>query len=222
MFLFVYARSALEERLADVERQAEEERQKLSQQLAGDLTFQERSAQFEEAHDEIARTEERWQAMKEDAVREAWEGGNAQQRRLAAAFRAAREINNIKETELKAEHDTLAKRFASRESREEDVKQITDQRRRLQEAQLHLYNKDRDLKEIALELQNRDDCDRIFGSAERRRPKPPSGMGQVAVGKKLGEAQHWGERDRKRKQTCNGRPETPNTYQQPVLLGATH
>jgi len=202
-------RAELEERLADVERQAEEERQKLSQQL-------------EEAHDEIRRTEERWQAMKEDAVREAWEGGNAQQRRLAAAFRAAREINNIKESELKAEHDTLAKRFASRESREEDVKQITDQRRRLQEAQLHLYNKDRDLKEIALELQNRDECDRIFGSAERRRPKPPSGMGQVAVGKKLGEAQHWGERDRKRKQTCNGRPETPNTYQQPVLLGATH
>ncbi|CAE7629783.1 unnamed protein product, partial [Symbiodinium sp. CCMP2456] len=52
--------------------------------------------------------------------------------RLAAAFRAAREINNIKESELKAEHDTLAKRFASRESREEDVKQITDQRKRLQ------------------------------------------------------------------------------------------
>lgn len=202
-------RAELEERLADVERQAEEERQKLSQQL-------------EEAHDEIRRTEERWHAEKEDAVREAWEGGNAQQRRLAAAFRAAREINNIKESELKAEHDTLAKRFASRESREEDVKQITDQRKRLQEAQLHLYNKDRDLKEIALELQNRDDCDRIFGSAERRRPKPPSGMGQVAVGKKLGESQPWVERDRKRKQTCNGRPETPNTYQQPVLLGATH
>ena len=33
----MHARSALEERLADVERQAEEERQKLSQQLAGDL-----------------------------------------------------------------------------------------------------------------------------------------------------------------------------------------
>lgn len=123
---------------------------------------------------------------------------------------------------MKAEHENLSKRFASRESREEDVKQISDQRRRLQEAQMMMVNKDRDLKEIALELQNRDECDRIFGSAERRKPKQAVGMGQAAVGKKLGEAAQFGDRDKRRKQYCT-RPETPNTYKgTPVLLGQTH
>lgn len=202
-------KTELEERLADVERAAEEERHMMQQHLA-------------DAHEEARATEEKWKEMKEEAVKEAWEGGNAQQRRLAAAFKAAREINHMKESEMKAEHENLSKRFASRESREEDVKQISDQRRRLQEAQMMMVNKDRDLKEIALELQNRDECDRIFGSAERRKPKQAVGMGQAAVGKKLGEAAQFGDRDKRRKQYCT-RPETPNTYKgTPVLLGQTH
>lgn len=202
-------KTELEERLADVERAAEEERHMMQQHLA-------------DAHEEARATEEKWKEMKEEAVKEAWEGGNAQQRRLAAAFKAAREINHMKESEMKAEHENLSKRFASRESREEDVKQISDQRRRLQEAQMMMVNKDRDLKEIALELQNRDECDRIFGSAERRKPKQAVGMGQAAVGKKLGEAAQFGDRDKRRKQYCT-RPETPNTYKgTAVLLGQTH
>eukprot|EP00931_Biecheleriopsis_adriatica_P073541 TRINITY_DN47802_c0_g1_i1.p1 TRINITY_DN47802_c0_g1~~TRINITY_DN47802_c0_g1_i1.p1 ORF type:complete len:1007 (+),score=355.86 TRINITY_DN47802_c0_g1_i1:41-3061(+) len=199
------ARTELEARLAEMERGAEEERKKLLGQL-------------DDARQDLRQTEERWKEMKEMAVREAWENGNAQQRRLAAAFKAARNINEVKEAELKEAHDNLAKRFAARESREEDVKKISDQQRRLQEQQRFLQSRERDLKDTLLELQNRDECDRIFGSAEKRRPRSASrqGLGQHVVGKKLGEAQQFAEREKRRMQSCGARANASS-----VLLGNT-
>jgi hypothetical protein len=189
--------ASFEERLAEAAQAAESQRQLLVQQL-------------DAARDEIQKTEERWKDVKEMAVREAWENGNSQQRRLAAAFKAARNIAQLKEEELKKEHEHLAQRFASRESREEDLEQIALQQKRLQEHQRLVQMREREMKDIALELQNRDDCDRIFGAAEKRRPRQ-TGMGQAVLGKKLGETNIFAERERKRQGRAFSQGSNPTT-----------
>lgn len=200
--------AAADDQRKGFEEQLETQRVELEARLAAEKA--ESGKKLDEAQEEIRKTEERWKELKELAVRDAWENGNAQQRRLAAAFKAARNIGEMKESELKSAHDELAQRFANRESREEDLEAISHQQRRIQEQHRHLINQGRNLKDIALELQNRDECDRIFGSAEKRKPK--NGMGERIVGKKLGETNQFVERERKRASSA-----TPNKYK--VLLG---
>jgi len=210
------SREELETRLAHAEREAQTEREKLFQNLT-------------EVQAHIQKSEESWRELKEQAVREAWETGSVQQRRLAAAFKAAREIEEQKVSELKDAHSDLAKRFAARESRQEDLEQIGAACRKLEEANRHLSDKDREKKELALELQYRMDCDRIFGSsAEKRRPRSAMrddnrtgsarqhGMGQPVAGKKLGESQQFVDRD-KRRRAMHGTSVPPRG----VLLGNT-
>eukprot|EP00930_Biecheleria_cincta_P054871 TRINITY_DN41261_c0_g1_i1.p1 TRINITY_DN41261_c0_g1~~TRINITY_DN41261_c0_g1_i1.p1 ORF type:complete len:1003 (+),score=300.90 TRINITY_DN41261_c0_g1_i1:163-3171(+) len=210
------SREELETRLAHAEREAQTEREKLLQSL-------------QEAQEHIQKSEESWREMKEQAVREAWETGTTQQRRLAAAFKAAREIEEQKASELQEAHSDLAKRFAARESRQEDLEQIGAARRKLEEANRHLSDKEREKRELALELQYRMETDRIFGSsAEKRRPRSAMrdnsrtssarqhGMGQPVAGKKLGESQQFVERD-KRRQAMHGMSVPPRG----VLLGNT-
>merc|ERR1711964_140138 len=74
-----------------------------------------------------------WRQSKEEAVREAVESANTEKRRIAATFKAARCVVATRENELRQAHDELARRFAARESREEDVKLSAGQQRRLEE-----------------------------------------------------------------------------------------
>eukprot|EP00933_Yihiella_yeosuensis_P042459 TRINITY_DN37042_c0_g1_i1.p1 TRINITY_DN37042_c0_g1~~TRINITY_DN37042_c0_g1_i1.p1 ORF type:complete len:1025 (-),score=314.59 TRINITY_DN37042_c0_g1_i1:86-2953(-) len=172
-----------EAKLAEVESKAERERAELTKQL-------------DDAKAEILEKERSWKEIKEMAVREAWENGNSQQRKLAAAFKAARNIASMKEAELKTAHADLAKRFASRESREDDIAKMAQQEKSLKEQQRRMLEKDRAMVGLALELQNREDMDRIFGSAEKRRR--PVGMGTPIVGKKLGETHQFSDREKRR------------------------
>lgn len=122
-------------------------------------------------------------------MREAWEAGNAQQRRLAAAFKAARCLKDTKQEQLLQMHNDLSNRFANRESREDDIAEIQKQRQVLDAQGRTLHNKEGDLRALTLELQNRDDTDRIFGGAP---PRPKSGM----VGKKVGDTRCFQDRGR--------------------------
>ncbi|CAE8611747.1 unnamed protein product [Polarella glacialis] len=190
-------RESFEARLSELERSAQEQRRELLQEL-------------DEAKAEVTRTDERWKEVKEEAVREALEGGNAQQRRLSAAFKAARCIGSMKESELSKAVDELAERFAARESRPEDVQSLTLQQKKLQEQQKYLLEKEREKQHLSLELENRDANDRIFGGAERRRSKCPAGMGVPVLGKKLGEEQRYADRADKRR-TSMERSSTPKS-----------
>lgn len=130
-------------------------------------------------------------------MREAWQEGSVQQRRLAAAFKAARCISTLKESELRQQHEDLAQRFATRESREEDVTRISQQRRLLEAQQSCLQKNARAAQGLALELSNRDATDRIFGGgADRQRP--------ALAGKKLGEGtKNYTERRRALSQSAS-------------------
>ncbi|CAK0809626.1 unnamed protein product [Prorocentrum cordatum] len=90
--------SSMEERV----RALEAERAELRLQLEGKCR-------------ELRESEARWRDSKEQEVQKAWEAGNQQQRRLAAAFKAARCLSAAKEAAAKEAHDALANRFASRE-----------------------------------------------------------------------------------------------------------
>jgi hypothetical protein len=114
---------------------------------------------------ELRESEARWRDSKEQEVQKAWEAGSQQQRRLAAAFKAARELTAAKEAAAKEAHDSLANRFASRESRPEDMSAIEKQKRDLQDQQQLI-------EQAKKELKNRDDNDRIFGLGAAR-PKIP-------------------------------------------------
>lgn len=180
-------RSGFEERLAtgkaefevrysSLEREAEAKRGELVQQLG-------------QVQSELERSEARWSEEKESAVREAWEEGNAQQRKLAAAFKAARHIKDAKQSELLEAHNHLADRFAKRESREDDIFEMQRQRSALEQQSQTLRHRECELKGIALELQNRDETDRIFGGGVPRH-------GKSLPGKKLGDTRRFVDRDR--------------------------
>lgn len=184
-----HGRDLLEAKLAEIEAAAQQERESLN-------------VQMEELKAEKVQRESLLKEEKEEALKEAWEGGNAQQRKLAAAFKAARNLSQMKEQQLQEQHSDLSKRFAARESREEDVHQIASQRQRLAEQQKNLHWKNSEVETLARELRNRDECDRIFGSAGMRRPRAPSPhrpyVPPVLPGRKLGETVEFGERARRR------------------------
>jgi len=187
-------RESFEARLAEQDAQAEVERKELRRQLG-------------EAKEEIARTEATWQQIKEESVREAWETGTMQQRRLAAAFKAARCLASTKQAMLKEEHDELAQRFASRESRPEDVRNLMEQKRSIEEQQKALRYREAEVDGLCRELQNRDETDRIFSSSDMRRSIRSSSPGSrlrgvvpPLPGKKLGDPAPFSEREKRRRE----------------------
>eukprot|EP00746_Dinoflagellata_sp_MGD_P071468 gnl/MRDRNA2_/MRDRNA2_29106_c0_seq1.p1 gnl/MRDRNA2_/MRDRNA2_29106_c0~~gnl/MRDRNA2_/MRDRNA2_29106_c0_seq1.p1 ORF type:complete len:1000 (+),score=320.89 gnl/MRDRNA2_/MRDRNA2_29106_c0_seq1:99-3098(+) len=167
---------------------------------------QEFKAKLEEKAAELEQKEAAWNESKESALKEAWETGNTQQRRLAAAFKAARNLKDLKEAKLQEEHDDLARRFQARESREEDVSQIKEQLGKLTEQEQLLAARGQVIGTLALEAQNRDINDRIFGSSpvgsssthKRRLPAAASRSPRRYIpplpGKKVGDTRQFPER----------------------------
>jgi len=75
------------------------------------------------------------------------------------------------------EHEDLASRFAARESRDEDVAQIKHQSQKLSEQQQLLQHRGQMIGNLALEAQNRDVNDRIFGASGPRLSEMSTGSG---------------------------------------------
>jgi len=210
-------REDFENRLASLQAQSEQELSELQTQI-------------EEQTEERQKLEMEWKARHEQAIDKVREDAEIRQRRLAGSFKAARCINAAKQSELREAHDDLARRFAVRESREEDLRCIAEQRAGLAEQQLLLRQREDRAKAMDRELRNRDATDRIFGksrqgsSGELRRltprgssgsPRPPlSGIAQVAEhgampplpGKKLNELAHpFPDRRRRIPMSCRAR-----------------
>lgn len=184
-------REEFEAKVASLECEMENERQELK-------------AQLEERAAELERKEAAWHESQENAVNEAWESGNAQQRRLAAAFKAARNIKDTKEAQLREQHEELASRFQARESREEDVARIKEQGQRLTDQQQLIEQRGQVIDNLSLEAQNRDINDRIFGctssthSEKRRLPAAASRSPRRYIpplpGKKVGDTRSFPSR----------------------------
>lgn len=200
-------RAEFEERLVDLQVQAEQERHEFHKQLEG-------------LRSQLQENESSWKDRHEEAVRQAWEHGNVQQRRLAAAFKAARCVSAEKESQVRAAHDELAHRFANRESRQEDLECIASQQRGLFEQHKLLRDREHRMEDLSRELVNRDATDRIFGPQSRRthnrsesarglRPPVPSGAAPPLPGKKLGELSQ-SFRERQRRSTSLHRPVSPD------------
>jgi len=106
-----------------------------------------------------------------------------------------------REQELREAYDQLANRFSRRESRPEDTRRIHEQERNLHDHRRSLHMRESQLEYLHRELQNRDDTDRIFGSASSSqrssRGPTPRGYGPPLPGKKVGEAQPFVERRRR-------------------------
>lgn len=162
------------------------------------------NAKLEQRALELEQKESAWHTSLEDAVREAWEKGNTQQRRLAAAFKAARNIKDMKEAKLLEEHEELASRFQARESREEDVSQIKEQSKKLTEQEQRLASREQLISNLSMEAENRDINDRIFGpsssssSQKRRLPiaasRSPRRYIPPLPGKKVGDTRSFANR----------------------------
>jgi len=146
-------REAFEAQLASSEHRFAEERRNLHARLEGNA-------------EELLRSEESWKLSQEEALRGAWERGSSQQRRLAAAFKAARCVSSAKEAELLESHEHLARRFASRESRSEDVQAIGSQRKQLDSQERELRDREFLVRDLSLQLENRDVTDRLFSSPD--------------------------------------------------------
>lgn len=183
-------RNEFEAKLAVLENEMEHERQFYK-------------AKLEEKAAELEQKEAAWHESQENALKEAWERGNAQQRRLAAAFKAARNVKDFKEAKLQEEHDDLARRFQARESREEDVNQIKEQREKLTQQEQLLAARGGCIGNLSLELQNRDVNDRIFGPGpcsphKRRLPAAASRSPRRYIpplpGKKVGDTRAFPDR----------------------------
>lgn len=188
-------RKDFEERLAAMERQSRADQDALMKLLEDQREAQEAA-------------EARWRDAKDEAVREVWETGTVQQRRLAAAFKAARNIHATKAAELATAHESLAARYAARESRPEDVQALLEQKRCLEQQQRDLRQREVEVNSLGLELENRDATDRIFSHPEMRRHghragsedgRRRYGIVPPLPGKKLGEAFSFAERDQRRR-----------------------
>jgi kinesin family protein 5 len=143
--------------------------------------------------EELGRREVQWQQTKDEAVRETCERGSLQQRKLASAFKAARSITAMREETLKEEHSEIARRFAARESRPEDVQAISQQRQRMSKQEQALELQGRHLVDLSREMQNRDAMDKIFGSTGEMRAALSRGRSPLP-GKKLGDTRSYPER----------------------------
>jgi len=182
--LLAQGREEFELRMREQVAAAEEKHVEMQQRLA------ERDAAF-------AESEAQWEQNKEAEVEQLRSAGNCQKRRLAAAFKAARCIAAVKEAALREEHDDLAKRFAARESRQDDVQELERQRRQLNQQQRALKHREGDVRALALELQNRDETDRIFSAPEMRRNRRlECGVIPAFPGRKTGDTRNFHERKR--------------------------
>lgn len=149
-------------RLSSMEVEFEQERDTLQSQL-------------EAQQDEALKAELKWQAQQKLSLCKAHETSECQQRRLSAAFKSARCLAT-KEAELRAAYDDLARRFAARESRQEDLRCIAQQKASLAEQKSLLHDFEQRNESLNRELRNRDASDRIFGksSGELRRGRAGS------------------------------------------------
>jgi len=135
---------------ARLKSQGEQERHQLQKQLDA-----ERDERQQAALDS--------QAMLQEALCEAHAAGEAKQRHIAGAFKAARFVTAARESELRKAHDDLAQRFAARESRTEDLQCMSEQRACLKEQRLLLRDRAEQFEGLRRQLQNRDASDVIFG-----------------------------------------------------------
>lgn len=156
-------RQEFEVRLSKMQAAAEQERLEWRRNL-------------DDHHRERCRAEAEWQANQEHALQQLRGDSECRQRRLSAAFSAARCVAAAKESDLRASHDELKKRFASRESREEDTRRISEQRTALSEQRLRLREQEHRVEALTRDLRNRDASDRIFGGGcgEMRRGRAAS------------------------------------------------
>jgi len=213
-------RNDFEERLAEGRRESEQRLRMLEEEAGRERADLQK--QLAAKGEEMEREVQRWMQRQEQAVSHTREEGNSQQRRLAAAFKAAREITAAKEDELRRTHDDLARRFASRESREDDLIELERQRRQLDKHQRLLRHRDSDLKALSMELHNRDETDRIFSEPEMRRTikRATPGFVPAMPGKKVGDRRGFLQRDEYRRTRSLPRPSSAGTPPaRPVLLG---
>lgn len=182
-------RDEMESRLVTMQHEFEKEREALQLHL---------QAQCEEHNLAKASCE----AAKDEAIRRVVESSSKQNRRIAAAFKAARCMVAKREEDIRHEYEDLAKRFMARESRKEDVQLLFEQQRRISDHERALNLRNQELTGLQRELQNRDKSDRIFGYAKRSRSPSPHGPLPPLPGKKVGDLQPFGERRRRAMSAC--------------------
>lgn len=139
---------------------------------------------------------------KDHTIRQVTEAMEKQNRRIAAVFKAARCATAKREADIRQEYEELAKRFLSRESREEDVQLLSEQQRRIGDHQRTLSLRNKELVGLQMELQNRDKSDKIFGNVRRSRTPSPHGPLPPLPGKKVGDNQPFVERRRRTMSAC--------------------
>lgn len=192
--------AVLEEQRKDAEYRLENGKKLFEIKLAfaqekADKTREELQSRLDEQEKYIEETIQNVKTDKENALREAWEQGCNQQRRLSSAFKAARAVTEAKEMEIRDAHADLSRRFAGRESREEDVKEIWQQRKALDEHRKLLGHRDKELHGVCLELQNRDETDRIFSRSAFRK-SDSWGFAPRMPGQKVGDIRSFSDRGR--------------------------
>jgi kinesin family protein 5 len=156
-------REEFEAHLSDLQAMAELEKSELQKQLAT------HSADAQK----VERQREAWQQC---SLRETREAADCKLRRLTAVFSAARCVMVAKESELRAAHDDLARRFAARESRQEDLSCIAQQKATLADQRAMLRESEQRAEDLHRRLANRDATDKVFGrgSGEMRRGRAGS------------------------------------------------
>jgi len=178
----------------------------------------EQKQQLKAQRDEYVKAEAYWRDSKEQAVREALESGETGKRRIAAAFKSARCLAALQEQEVRQAHDDLARRFAARESREEDIRMLREQERRLEENNDLLRARNQQLQGLHSALKNRDVNDKVFGTAAKERRPSPRGPLPPLPGKKVGDLQPFVERRRRSMSACRASSAERNIAVNNVLL----
>lgn len=107
------------------------------------------------------------------------------QRRLAGAFAAARRLAAAEAEEREAQMCELQARFDARESRAEDVEQILGQAEEIRRTKQKLLEREFALQQVRLELNNRDENDRLFAKGPRPCPDDGSAKGSGVGSKSL-------------------------------------
>eukprot|EP00928_Gymnodinium_smaydae_P026823 TRINITY_DN20945_c0_g1_i1.p1 TRINITY_DN20945_c0_g1~~TRINITY_DN20945_c0_g1_i1.p1 ORF type:complete len:1025 (-),score=188.90 TRINITY_DN20945_c0_g1_i1:232-3258(-) len=178
-------RKDFEDRLAAREQKFEEDLNELRRQLAA-------------RENDLQLAEVSWQKDRDEAVSHAWEVGNAQQRKLAAAFKAARSMVTTREAQLREEHDALMETVALHKVAEDDLRRVADEQDKdLQANRQRLQSREREIKHLANELKHREDTDRIFGGVGLRGAGGSGGLMPPLPGKRCGESQSFSDRRRR-------------------------
>jgi hypothetical protein len=155
---------------------------------------------------------------KDEAIRTAVESMDKQKRRMAAVFKAARCVATKREDDLRQAYEDLSKRLVARESREEDLRLLSEQQRRLGDHQKVISLRNQEVVGLQRELQNRDRSDKIFGNVRRSRSPSPHGPLPPLPGKKVGELQPFVERRRRAMSACRLGSEHRNVAVSNVML----